>query len=160
MEKLRKANKLVGRDQRDGERKVSHVSPHANFPVAFVRQPFSLTQNARGKQRGERKRERRRAFGHSDELNQAIRRHVRLESNVFVRFSFWLVSTHQGSRCLKIDGTTSWINGRVGRGGKSQPAGSSRAVPWLRQLLFIEQLLYLSIRHPQQERRKKKKKKN
>lgn len=90
VEKLRKANKLVGRDQRDGERKVRHVSPHANFPVAFVRQPFSLTQNARGKQR---ERERRRAFGHSDELNQAIRRHVRLELNVFVRFSS-LVSTH------------------------------------------------------------------
>lgn len=56
VEKLRKANKLVGRDQRDGERKVRHVSLHANFPVAFVRQPFSLTQNARGKQR-ERERE-------------------------------------------------------------------------------------------------------
>lgn len=70
--KLRKGNKPAGHDQREAGRKFSrHVLRTRTSSPRSCGNRFSLTGNARGKQRRER------AFGHCDGLNHAIRRHVR-----------------------------------------------------------------------------------
>ena len=95
-EKLRKAVDAI--KARLWRKVLSPRSPHANFRAALVRQPFLFDTGYYGPWETKRERERGgRAFGHCDELNQAIRRHVRRDERDLSSCHCWSIIGDGGS---------------------------------------------------------------